>query len=104
MRGGARVGTGPKGPTGPRKRVLTAGSPGVVCESKTPLEYMLDVMNNPEAEQGRRDRMAMAAAPFVHAKADLALEGKKAQRQITAEEASSVGPFAVPDSPRPVTH
>ena len=32
----------------------------------SPLEYMLGVMRNPEADQTRRDRMAQAAAPFCH--------------------------------------
>jgi hypothetical protein len=31
-----------------------------------PLEYMLDVMRNPEADEKRRDAMAVAAASFVH--------------------------------------
>ena len=34
----------------------------------TPLEYMLTVMNDSESDTGRRDRMAVAAAPYVHAK------------------------------------
>ena len=31
----------------------------------TPLEYMLQVMRDPGADQARRDRMAMAAAPIL---------------------------------------
>ncbi len=34
----------------------------------TPLEYMLAVMRDPEADKERRDRMANAAAPYIHAK------------------------------------
>ena len=33
-----------------------------------PLEYMLKVMNSEEADAGRRDRMAIAAAPFMHSR------------------------------------
>jgi hypothetical protein len=34
----------------------------------TPLEYMLSVVRDPEARSDRRDRMAQAAAPYVHAR------------------------------------
>jgi phage terminase small subunit len=37
---------------------------------KDPLSYMLSVMNDPSATQYRRDRMAIAAAPFIHRRAD----------------------------------
>ena len=33
---------------------------------RTPLEYMLWVMNDPTADPSRRDRMATAAAPYCH--------------------------------------
>src|SRR4051794_35513527 len=35
-------------------------------ENLDPLAYMLRVMNDPGAEPERRDRMAIAAAPFMH--------------------------------------
>ncbi|RSC31240.1 hypothetical protein EGT36_21445 [Agrobacterium sp. FDAARGOS_525] len=66
----------------------------------TPLEYMLSVMNDVEAEDGRRDRMAVAAAPFVHARADEGKLGKKAERLGRAEQASSAGKFAVRNAPK----
>jgi hypothetical protein len=31
-----------------------------------PLEYMLNVLADPDADQGRKDDMAKAAAPYVH--------------------------------------
>ena len=34
----------------------------------TPLEYMLAIMRDPNVEQRRRDAMAIAAGPYVHAK------------------------------------
>ncbi|RFC66583.1 hypothetical protein DYI37_03195 [Fulvimarina endophytica] len=34
----------------------------------TPLEYMLKVMRSEAADGERRDRMAIAAAPYVHPK------------------------------------
>lgn len=61
-----------------------------------PLDYMLAVINNPEADQARRDRMAIAAAPYRHARADEM--GKKDQRQQKAEGVG--GRFAVPGAPR----
>lgn len=55
-----------------------------------PLEYMLEVMNDPTADQARRDRMAMAAAPFLHARpTDTGATGKKEKAQagaVTAQQ------------------
>ncbi len=34
----------------------------------TPLEYMLSVMRDTGADKERRDRMAHAAAPYIHAR------------------------------------
>jgi hypothetical protein len=65
-RGGKRVGAGRK--------------PGAVSKSseearrkaaetgETPMEYMLRVMRDPTVDHDRRDKMAQAAAPYVHAK------------------------------------
>lgn len=36
--------------------------------TETPLEYMLRVMGDRTAEHSRRDDMAKAAAPYLHAK------------------------------------
>lgn len=35
-------------------------------EQMTPLEYMLKIINDPKAEAERRDKLAIAAAPFMH--------------------------------------
>lgn len=48
---------------------------------KSPLEYMLAVMNDEKADMLRRDKMALAAAPYIHAK--------------IAEKSSSDGPVQV---------
>lgn len=56
----------------------------------SPLEYMLDVMNNPAADETRRDRMAIAAAPFVHSKAE-GIRGKKEGAEIEAQAAVEAG-------------
>lgn len=67
-------------------------------ENLSPLDYMLSVMNDPSADPARRDRMAQAAAPYVHAKPGDAPKGKKEERQEAANRAA-VGKFAVPDGP-----
>jgi hypothetical protein len=53
----------------------------------SPLAYMLDVMNDPVVDPIRRDRMAVAVAPFVHPKADTIALGKK---QAAEQEAQTV--------------
>jgi hypothetical protein len=58
----------------------------------SPLEYMLSVMNDPDADPARRDRMAVAAAPYVHVRvADAKLGKKEAAEQtaLTAERGTS---------------
>jgi hypothetical protein len=53
-----------------------------------PLEYMLTVMNDPAADEVRRDRMAMAAAPYCHPRVADKSWGKKDQQ---AEAAATAG-------------
>ena len=65
----------------------------------TPLEYMLSVMNDDDQEPTRRDRMAMAAAPYVHARASDVAPGKKEQKQEAAEKVAA-GKFAPRGGPR----
>lgn len=46
------------------------------ASGETPLDYMLRVMRDPRTEHERRDRMAAAVAPYVHAKlASMVLAG-----------------------------
>ncbi|MGE7136211.1 hypothetical protein ACQKIE_01105 [Luteibacter sp. NPDC031894] len=71
---------------------------GEVLPAKlSPLDYMLDVMNNRNAEADRRDRMAVAAAPYVHGK--MGEKGKKDAKRDAAANAG--GSFAsTPPPPR----
>jgi hypothetical protein len=58
----------------------------------SPLAYMLTVMNDPDADPARRDRMAVAAAPYVHARAADAKPDKKEEAEqgaLTAEHGTS---------------
>jgi hypothetical protein len=100
-RGGARPGSGrPKKAAGfvPSAKPETVLRPRKSLGGLSPLEYMLGVMNDAEADDARRDRMAMAAAPFVHARAEAAA-GKKEQRQAAAEEQGQSGKYAPPAPP-----
>lgn len=40
----------------------------IKATGETPLEYKLRVMRDPTVEHDRRDKMAIAAAPFIHPK------------------------------------
>lgn len=101
-RGGRRAGAGrprkgqerPRKPKAPKLALPIVGTPGasprVVAGRKNPLEYMLDVMNDPGADEKRRDYMAVAAAPYMHPKVE---KGKKQEKQEGAERAAA-GRFA----------
>jgi len=65
--GGARRGAGRK--KGVVNKVTAQAKREALKGGITPLQYMLNVMRNPRADTKRRDDMAKAAAPFVHAKA-----------------------------------
>jgi phage terminase small subunit len=68
-----------------------------------PLEYMLAVMNDPEAHPEMRARMAVAAAPYVHAK--IGEQGKKEQKNEAAKKlASRFGASAPPRPPGSTAH
>ncbi len=80
-----RVGAGrpPKGDLSMADAMERAKAAGI-----TPLEYMLAIINDPEADDSRRDRMAQAAAPYVHPKAgEAGPQGKKAERAEHAKVA-----------------
>ena len=66
------------------------------AENLSPLEYMLKVMNDPLIDESRRDRMSIAAAPFVHDRAGAGM-GKKDEKDGKAKKAGK-GKFA-PSSP-----
>jgi hypothetical protein len=78
--GGYRPGAGRPVGTTTKKR-----KDGVLCLSgktsgRTPLKYMLAVMRDVKADPARRDRMAIAAAPFCHAR-----YGEKSKRDVIQE-------------------
>src|SRR5689334_7427626 len=63
-------------------------SPPPISTKTTPLQYMLNTINDGEAAPGRRDRMAIAAAPFCHPRLSEPPVGKKDARQAAAAAAS----------------
>jgi hypothetical protein len=81
-RGGFRVGAGRPPGVRNRSRVPADIAQEAANAGMTPLGYMLSVMRDPKADPARRDRMAITAAPFCHARADAEPEGKKAQRRM----------------------
>jgi phage terminase small subunit len=107
-RGGYRPGAGrPKGSKNKPKQARTAASAQTTAtgtataEDVDPLSYLLKVMNDPSAEQTRRDRMAIAAAPLVHVKPTEL--GKKAKRTEDAKKLLEGGRFAPAQAPLVLT-
>ena len=97
-RGGFRVGAGrpkgSKGKTAKSKRTTHITGAG---ETLTPLEFMLRVLNDPNADKELRARMAIAAAPYVHPKAGEG-KGKKNDQADRAKKAGA-GKFAQGKAP-----
>ncbi|GCA51779.1 hypothetical protein KGO5_04236 [Sinorhizobium sp. KGO-5] len=101
--GGFRPGAGrPKGAKAPKAKPVKV-APDIKKAARqsgmSPLDYMLTVMNDDSSDSERRDRMAIAAAPYVHARASDAAGGKKEQQQEEAERLSREGKFATPPPP-----
>lgn len=64
--GGSRQGAGkPRG----AKRRITEEAIERAADGETPLEYMLRIMRDTQQADDRRDKMAIAAASYMHPKA-----------------------------------
>lgn len=92
-RGGYRAGAGR--PRGTSSTKLSKTEEKVIkksakLENKTPLDYMLAVMNDATADDDRRDKMAIAAAPYVHQRAADQKLGKKEQKIEAAKNAKNI--------------
>ena len=81
---------------GRKKKVHSQLSGG----KRAPLEYMLAIMNDPAADPLRRDKMAVAAAGYLHAKAG---EGGKREAAQAAAQTASTGKFKPGTPPRLAT-
>jgi hypothetical protein len=96
-RGGYRAGAGrPKKDKSEAAAEPTTESRG---PHDTPLGYMLDVMNDQAVSVTRRDRMAIAAAPFMHPRVERTVLGKKVAVAEAADDAA-VGMYETPEPPR----
>jgi phage terminase small subunit len=88
--GAGRPRTKPRGPT---KTSLPKVPKDITAAAKAaglrPLEYMLAVLNDAAADETRRDRMAIAAAPYCHARVADKSWGKKDQQAEAAETAGT---------------
>ena len=65
-RGGQRIGAGRK--PGAVNRATAAAREKAEATGITPLEFMLQVMRDEQAERSERLDMARAAAPYIHAR------------------------------------
>lgn len=99
-RGGPRPGAGRKAKTEPAAPKVVSTTPAQTLPGMSPLEYMLGVMRGEIEGDDRRDRMAVAAAPYCHGKVAESAGGKKGQRQERAEQSASGGRFKVPTAPK----
>jgi hypothetical protein len=52
----------------------------------TPLDYMLSIVRDPTADPARRDRMAIAAAQYMHPRAVYSRQTKKAAAAAAAKQ------------------
>jgi hypothetical protein len=80
LSGGRRPGAGR-----PRKSAVAAATAAPRAEGESPLDYMLRIMRDVTVDPLRRDRMAIAAAGYLHPKAELI--GKKEAAARAAREA-----------------
>jgi hypothetical protein len=96
-RGGYRPGSGGAGrPKGSKNGTSAKADRKAILEAKKlPLAYMLEIMNDPDVDIVRRDRMAQAAAPYCHPrKADVPARAKAEAAEKA--EASRFEPMATP--------
>lgn len=64
MKGGKRDGAGRK--KGVPNKATVERQAEIAATGETPLEYKLRVMRDKTVDHDRRDKMAIAAAPYVH--------------------------------------
>lgn len=109
-RGGFRPGAGRPRKTGEGEAVKAAKAAvkaekvearpvEIPAGNVTPLAYLLSVVNDLNADDGDRFKAAVAAAPYVHARASDVVKGKKEAAQEAAEKAAT-GRFAPRSGPR----
>lgn len=88
----------PPPPPGGIKEAVQESVVAAVEGATSPLEYMLAVMNDPAVDAVRRDRMAIAAAPFVHGRLGENAVGKR-EEDADAARRGATGKYAPPPPP-----
>ena len=89
--GGKRPGAGrPRGSTNKFSAEIRAAAATAAAASgeELPLQYMLRVMNDPQADPQRRDYMAKAAAAYVHPRLNSTEVGGKDGSPVVIEIAA----------------
>jgi hypothetical protein len=84
---------------GARNRATEEARVAAQATGILPLTYMLAVMRDPSADHKRRDAMAMAAAPYLHARlSTIDAKLSPAAPEPSPEKASVTVEFVVPTS------
>lgn len=80
----------PPAPKG-RKKISDLAECTIPESWGSPLEYMLAVLNDPNVDDDRRDKMAIASASYVHSRlpSTLAYKSKKDQMNQMAKESGA---------------
>jgi hypothetical protein len=85
--GGKRPGAGR--PKGARNKFTEAILSNSAASGELPLEYMLRIMRDPTVDEDRRDKMAIAVAPYMHPrKNETSLSGTGITVNVTPFDAS----------------
>lgn len=87
--GGRRPGSGRK--TGVPNKKTAEIQAAVAATGLTPLEYMIQVMQDPTASLARRDDMCKAAGPYIHPKlAQVDHRGKDGEALIPPSDPADI--------------
>ena len=94
---------------GTPNRATAARVEEIKATGETPADYMLRVMRDPSVDHDRRDKMAVAAAPYVHPKlAAIEHTGKDGGPietvELTETEAARRIAFTLAKATQPTTH
>jgi hypothetical protein len=71
----------------PRRYPKSATITDTISRDETPLAYMLRIVNDPKADAMRRDRLAIAAAPYCHPRIS---DMRVTQKQLRAGRVKAV--------------
>ena len=84
---------------GTRNRATEEARAAAAATGILPLDYMLAVMRDPNADHKRRDAMAMAAAPYLHSRLT-AVDAKLSSAAAKPSPEKMVVEFVMPSHTR----